>query len=175
MSLCTNSFWGCSAVFYDASKLVLLHSLFPSCQLLVALNTVAPLLWRFQSWESETWPDGGWAVEGQVHLRLCFPPWHRREDVCDWADVCSGANEHDNHRLHAHLLQVPQRFHTVKPFMFLSDLWCIPLLMQQAMQNKNRYFNPQTITILLRNKKKITLRAESQLNHVIILASDGNW
>lgn len=141
-------------------------SQFPSCQL---------LLWCFQSWESETWPDRGWAVEGQVHLRLCFPPWHRREDVCDWANVCSGANEHDNHRLHAHLLQVQQRFHTVKPFMFLSDLWCNPLLMQQAMQNKNRYFNPQTITILLRNKKKITLGAESQLNHVIILASDRNW
>lgn len=57
-------------------------------------------------------------MEGQVHLRLRVPPRHGREDVCDWADVCSGANEHDNHRLHAHLLQVQQSFHTLKPVVF---------------------------------------------------------
>lgn len=97
---------------------------------LVSLLTIthkhkaAPLL---QSRESETWPDGGWAVEGQVHLRLRFPPWHRGEDVCDWADVCSGANEHDNHRLHAHLLQVQQRFNA--PW---SAFWCNSVLMQHA-------------------------------------------
>lgn len=64
----------------------------------------------FQGGDREAWPDGGWAVEGKVHLWLGLPPRHRGEDVCHWPHVCSGADEHDNHRLHAHLLQVQQRF-----------------------------------------------------------------
>lgn len=71
---------------------------------------ITPLFWLFQSRDREAWPDGRWALEGQVHLWLRLPPRHGGEDVCDWPDVCSGANEHVHHRLHAHLLQVQQRF-----------------------------------------------------------------
>lgn len=67
---------------------------------------------HFQSWDCQTWLDRRWTLESQVHLRLCLPPRHGREDVCDRPDVCSGANEHVHHRLHAHLLQVQQSFST---------------------------------------------------------------
>lgn len=65
-----------------------------------------------QTRRSLSWTDGGWTLESQVYLWLCFPSRHRWEDDPDWPHVSAGPDEHDDHWMHDVVLQVrPWRFH----------------------------------------------------------------
>lgn len=71
---------------------------------------LCPLL---QVGNREVWANRRCTMEGQIHLRLCFPPRHRRENAASWTHVCTSAHEHDHYRLHAYLLQVSTLSHWI--------------------------------------------------------------